>query len=341
MRRVSTESCCPESQPGMMAMNNSTRTHRATRYGIVLFLFYLQGAVMEMTVPVIAGEEENQKPSYAERYREINDPADYRQNYRENYRQNQYYVTRSNRNNRLYPGERWRYTREALEANPSLVERGRRRLNVPSTGGAGEPGSTEEGTPGRSGGGNAGSARVGGGVSWIFLRPPSLLYGYLSGQIRISSATGEITEASPFASTQTIMTETLNSPAVQTPKELLFQEGLEAFRQRRYASAKARFEEMMEIVKPNDDLAVAYALSLFATRNYEPAWETLRMVMEQIHKENKKGPSLLDYYDDLRDFQVHLQRLEQFVEKSDHLENEENLLDLLHAMYDGTMQENS
>lgn len=124
------------------------------------------------------GLNEDGRRSYAERYRDNFDPNEYREGYRDNYRRNLYFLNRSNRfsryTNRIdrLESARGPSDLEGLNDPSNLIDRGRRTLNVPKN----------------TSSGGAPAMGVSSAASLSLLRPPSLLRGYLSGQLPLSAA---------------------------------------------------------------------------------------------------------------------------------------------------------
>ena len=256
--------------------------------------------------------------NFAERYRENFSNDRYSNEYRENYRNNFRFRPDSDRRNPLSPASinqaDQRSAQTASGFYSSVMKSPRRTVNLPSS------------SSGFSGGGGM-SGSAGSGFNPLILSPPSLLRFYLSGNFSISGSS--TVEEIPAIE---IDIEPPEEITILSPSELLFEEGVELFRQKRYLAAARNFRHLLDIHADDASKAAAYSLCRLAMRDYDSAAEWMNKADSGMEDVEDLYALIQNIYTNKNEFSVHFKQLETKMNSSDEDEKLNDLAFILQSV---------
>lgn len=251
--------------------------------------------------------------NYSDRYRENYNQDRYSNEYRENYRDNIRY--RSDIDRQKPPSSKAVIQAESSSPSfySSVMKSPRRTINLPTA------------SQGSKGGGTSSSGISG--LNPLLLSPPSLLRFYLSGKFPITNLPDD-TELPAIE----IETEPVQETAVLSPSELLFEEGVELFRQRRYQAAAKNFRHLLDINAEDASKAAAYSLCCLAMRDYDSASEWMNKADSGMNDVEDLYVLIQNIYANKQDFLVHFKQLETKINNNEEDEKLNYLASILQSV---------
>lgn len=259
--------------------------------------------------PVVFGQDGN---NYSDQYRQ-NDDSNYSRDYRDNYRNNQRYRNSSFPRNVLQSSPNPNADNNTANYFSSVMKSPRRTINL---------------SPVQSRSGSGRSSSSTGGYDASIFTPPSLLRLYLSGQFRSTNRVEE-TEPEPVE-IEPIQPETIE---VLSPSELLFEESITLFRQKRYHLASRNLRQLLELSPGDATKATAYSLCYMAMRNYDNAAEWMMKAEDSMVDNEDLYELIQSIYAKKQEFSVHLRQLETKANTVQNI-NTEFLLSVMHSVND-------
>ncbi len=284
-------------------------------FSLALLMVGLNGSVNSF-----AQDGNNLSERYQEIFNSNNFSRDYRENYRENLRlrnsRERYRVFRSTETDTI----RSNHDGLALDQMSSVMRSPKPSSGSSARSGSSRGGQTSNGSSRNSSGGGGGSFHP------MLLSPPSLLQSYLSGQFSISAGTRE-----EDVSSLEVETEQPEEIKILSPSELLFEEGVQYFRQSRYREAMNHFRSLLDLNPDDASKAVAYGLCHLAVKEYETAAQIMADTSTLFADEDELYLLIQSIYGNEKGFFLHYKQLESKRQQSPNDEIE-YLAALLHSV---------